>query len=137
MDKIGVDKVSNSLKILLSILTSSQNKSEIKLNDSNRKNKNRRNIFNFDFNSNFYNTDAYLNILKSLIHYGDNIGARCVNCVINENSYETSSLLTQDYDIYQVTLSTKNYFSNHQVLIVLKKSPGTSTLCNVRHNIER
>lgn len=44
----------------------------------------------------------YLNFLKSIIHYGDNIGAKSVKCIINESSYESQSLLKNDYDIYQV-----------------------------------
>ncbi len=82
--------------------TNSENSQENPTYSNNIKNKRRCSIFNLDLNSGLNNTDVYLNILKSLIHYGDNIGARCVNCVINENSYETNSLLTQDYDIYQV-----------------------------------
>ena len=44
----------------------------------------------------------YLNFLKSIVHYGDNIGARSVKCIINESSYESQTLLKNDYDIYQV-----------------------------------
>ena len=43
------------------------------------------------------------NSFQSLVHYGDNIGAKVVKCLINENLYETSSLINQDYDIYQVS----------------------------------
>ena len=42
------------------------------------------------------------NTFQSLVHYGDNIGAKVVKCLINENLYETQSLINQDYDIYQV-----------------------------------
>jgi hypothetical protein len=38
-----------------------------------------------------------------LVHYGDNIGAKNIKCLINENLYESQSLLNQDYDIYQVS----------------------------------
>ena len=44
----------------------------------------------------------YLNFLKSIVHYGDNIGSRSVKCIINESSYESQTLLKNDYDIYQV-----------------------------------
>ena len=44
----------------------------------------------------------YLNFLKSIVHYGDNIGARSVKCIINESSYKSQTLLKNDYDIYQV-----------------------------------
>ena len=45
----------------------------------------------------------YLNFLKSIIHYGDNIGAKSVKCIINESTYESQTLLKNDYDIYQVS----------------------------------
>ena len=45
------------------------------------------------------------NTFQSLVHYGDNIGAKVVKCLINENLYETQSLINQDYDIYQVKKS--------------------------------
>jgi hypothetical protein len=44
----------------------------------------------------------YFNFFKSIVHYGDNIGARLVKCIINESSYESQTLLKNDYDIYQV-----------------------------------
>lgn len=47
------------------------------------------------------------NSFQSLVHYGDNIGAKVVKCLINENLYETSSLINQDYDIYQVMIHFK------------------------------
>lgn len=47
------------------------------------------------------------NSFQSLVHYGDNIGAKVVKCLINENLYETSSLINQDYDIYQVIVHSK------------------------------
>lgn len=46
-------------------------------------------------------TSLINNAFQSLVHYGDNIGAKVVKCLINENLYETSSLINQDYDIYQ------------------------------------
>ena len=52
------------------------------------------------------NTDE-LNLLlllsfKSIVHYGDNIGAKSVRCVITENNFDSHSLLNQDYEVYQV-----------------------------------
>jgi hypothetical protein len=44
----------------------------------------------------------YLNFFKSIVHYGDNIGAKSVKCIINESTYEAQTLLKDDYDIYQV-----------------------------------
>ena len=48
------------------------------------------------------NTNLFFNTFQSLVHYGDNIGAKIVKCLINENLYESQSLINQDYDIYQV-----------------------------------
>ena len=47
-------------------------------------------------------SNLFTNTFQSLVHYGDNIGAKVVKCLINENLYETQSLINQDYDIYQV-----------------------------------
>ncbi|RNA34289.1 sacsin [Brachionus plicatilis] len=63
---------------------------------------------NLPFNTSFHSLNNpihhnhfYLNTFQSLVHYGDNIGAKVVKCLINENSYETQSLIATDYDIYQ------------------------------------
>ena len=53
---------------------------------------------NIDFSNLFNNT------FQSLVHYGDNIGARIVKCLINESVYENQSLMSQEYDIYQVSV---------------------------------
>ena len=47
-------------------------------------------------------SNIYYDVFQSLVHYGDNIGAKIVKCLINENLYETQSLINQQYDIYQV-----------------------------------
>lgn len=47
-------------------------------------------------------SNLFFNTFQSLVHYGDNIGAKIVKCLINENLYESQSLINQDYDIYQV-----------------------------------
>ncbi|CAF0746878.1 unnamed protein product [Brachionus calyciflorus] len=39
--------------------------------------------------------------IESLVHYGDNIGAKIVKCLINENSFDGSNLINSNYDIYQ------------------------------------
>lgn len=57
-------------------------------------------MFNTHYLTDFSN--IYLNTFQSLVHYGDNIGAKIVKCLINENSYESQSLIHQEYDIYQV-----------------------------------
>lgn len=57
----------------------------------------------FQFNNKKHNNNIYFRLIKSIIHYGDNIGAKTVKCVINESSYETQTLLKHDYDIYQVS----------------------------------
>ena len=44
----------------------------------------------------------YLQFFKSIVHYGDNIGAKSVKCVITENNYESQTLINQEYEIYQV-----------------------------------
>lgn len=49
-------------------------------------------------------TNLFFNTFQSLVHYGDNIGAKIVKCLINENLYESQSLINQDYDIYQVNI---------------------------------
>jgi hypothetical protein len=48
------------------------------------------------------NNNLINNSFQSLVHYGDNIGAKVVKCLINESLYESQSLINQDYDIYQV-----------------------------------
>lgn len=53
------------------------------------------------FNNYLHHNHFYLNTFQSLVHYGDNIGAKVVKCLINENSYESQNLITTDYDIYQ------------------------------------
>ena len=53
------------------------------------------------FNNFNHHNHFYLNTFQSLVHYGDNIGAKVVKCLINENSYEAQSILSPDYDIYQ------------------------------------
>ena len=52
-------------------------------------------------------SNLFTNSFKSLVHYGDNIGAKIVKCLINESFYEAQSLINQEYDIYQVILKNK------------------------------
>ena len=66
-----------------------KNDNKLKLNHSPKLNLNHEN-------------NSYTNTFQSLVHYGDNIGAKVVKCLINESLYETQSLINQDYDIYQV-----------------------------------
>lgn len=71
--------------------------------------------------------DIYHETFQSLVHYGDNIGAKIVKCLINENLYESQSLLNQEYDIYQV----RNHFLSTYNLIQLSIYIGTGSLCNI------
>lgn len=57
-----------------------------------------------NLNSNSDLNHSLNNSFQSLVHYGDNIGAKVVKCLINENLYESQSLINQDYDIYQVVI---------------------------------
>lgn len=52
-------------------------------------------------------SNLLINLFKSLVHYGDSIGANIVKCLINESFYESQSLINQEYDIYQVILLNK------------------------------
>ncbi len=61
----------------------------------------KKNPFRANLNSN-PDLNSLNNSFQSLVHYGDNIGAKVVKCLINENLYESQSLINQDYDIYQV-----------------------------------
>ena len=86
-------------------LNNSSNASPLLINDqimSKHVNNNNINVVEF--------SNLFTNTFQSLVHYGDNIGAKVVKCLINENLYETQSLINQDYDIYQVRkiLSFKN-----------------------------
>ena len=58
--------------------------------------------FRANLSSNPELSSSLNNSFQSLVHYGDNIGAKVVKCLINENLYESQSLINQDYDIYQV-----------------------------------
>lgn len=66
------------------------------------------------------NTNLFFNTFQSLVHYGDNIGAKIVKCLINENLYESQSLINQDYDIYQVIYPLLSIF---QFYIIIKSTP--------------
>ena len=70
-------------------------------NNNNNSNELGMNKFPLKHNLNAEFTSLINNAFQSLVHYGDNIGAKVVKCLINENLYETSSLINQDYDIYQ------------------------------------
>ncbi len=66
--------------------------------------------FRANLSSNSELSSSLNNSFQSLVHYGDNIGAKVVKCLINENLYESQSLINQDYDIYQVFI--KFLFTN-------------------------
>jgi hypothetical protein len=52
-------------------------------------------------------SNLIINLFKSLVHYGDSIGANIVKCLINESFYESQTLINQEYDIYQVIFMNK------------------------------
>jgi hypothetical protein len=72
-------------------------------NSNNNNQNNNINNHKCSDDNNFSNefSNLFTSTFQSLVHYGDNIGATVVKCLVNENSYETQSLVNQEYDIYQ------------------------------------
>jgi hypothetical protein len=81
------------------------------------------------------NSNIFFNTFQSLVHYGDNIGAKIVKCLINENLYESQSLINQDYDIYQVSVlvlaSLARQFRKFLPLIFFFPHLGTGFVCYI------
>jgi hypothetical protein len=97
--------IKNSKNTVLN--TSNNNNNNNTTNSNNTNNNNNNNSSNFKSYFKIHKSNPELFNLfnsqfQSLVHYGDNIGARVVKCLINENLYESQSLINQDYDIYQV-----------------------------------